>query len=81
MRNVSITEEHFTGPLPHPETLRAYNEIHPGAAKLILDRFEAQSDHRTVFGGVCAAVVVYLKGRTARATELETKRAGQELPG
>ena len=39
-------EESFTGPLPHPSTLRAYEDIVPGAAGRILDMAEKQSEHR-----------------------------------
>ena len=35
-----------SGPLPSPETLEAFNKVSPGAAEIILKRFENQSDHR-----------------------------------
>ena len=124
VRNVSFAAEMYAGPLPHPDTLRAYNEIVPGAAGMILDKFAAQTDHRrdlearvvkaniwqtflgqvfafilllfliggggyliysgrnlgglgTIVAAVCAAVVVFIKGRSAKQTELETKRGPQ----
>ncbi|MBI2459266.1 MAG: DUF2335 domain-containing protein [Parcubacteria group bacterium] len=36
----------FAGPLPHPQLLKGYNDIVPGAAKIIIDMAEKQSSHR-----------------------------------
>lgn len=36
----------FSGPLPPPEILRAYNRIVPGSAKQIIDNVIEQSTHR-----------------------------------
>ncbi len=36
----------FSGPLPHPQILRQYNEVLPGAAERILIMAEKQQDHR-----------------------------------
>ena len=36
----------WRGPLPPPQQFREYDEVYPGAAKLILDEFQAQSAHR-----------------------------------
>ncbi len=41
-----IQAQQFSGPLPHPEHLRQYEEILPGAAERILNGFERQSTHR-----------------------------------
>lgn len=38
--------EHFSGPLPHPSILEKYDQIVPGAAERILQKFENQTDHR-----------------------------------
>jgi uncharacterized membrane protein len=38
--------ERFGGPLPHPEVLRQYDEIVPGAANRILLMAEQQEQHR-----------------------------------
>lgn len=38
--------EHFSGPLPHPDTLARYDQIVPGAANRIVTKFEAQTEHR-----------------------------------
>lgn len=45
-RRTEIIAQRFEGPLPAPETLRAYDGIHPGAAAMILKKFEEQADHR-----------------------------------
>ncbi len=36
----------WSGPLPDPVTLAAYERLLPGSAQRIFDRFEKQSDHR-----------------------------------
>lgn len=36
----------FSGPLPHPQTLRQYDEVLPGAVERILRMAEKQQDHR-----------------------------------
>jgi uncharacterized membrane protein len=41
-----ITETNFSGPTPPPSILRQYEEIYPGATKIIFDQFAKQGDHR-----------------------------------
>lgn len=36
----------FSGPLPPPEVLQKFDEVHPGAAKIIIDMAKNQSEHR-----------------------------------
>jgi uncharacterized membrane protein len=43
---VSAYSEQFRGPVPHPDTLRQYEEIVPGSAKSIIDSFITEGDHR-----------------------------------
>ena len=47
---ILIAQEHrieqFSGPLPHPQILNAYEEITPGTAKAIVDMVHAQMAHR-----------------------------------
>lgn len=38
--------ELFSGPIPHPDILKGYNELVPDAAERILKAFEKQSEHR-----------------------------------
>ena len=38
--------EEYSGPIPHPVTLRQINEVVPGAAKQIIDDAHAQTAHR-----------------------------------
>jgi uncharacterized membrane protein len=47
-REVVVTEisQSFSGPLPHPDVLRKFNEIIPGAAERIIKMAEDQSIHR-----------------------------------
>ena len=44
--HISLREEVFVGPLPHPEILGRYEQISPGAAKRIISMAEKQSHHR-----------------------------------
>ncbi len=39
-------EEHHTGPLPAPKTLKAYDSIINNGAERIMQKFEQQSSHR-----------------------------------
>lgn len=41
-----VREEVYSGPLPHPEHLKKYDDVYPGAAKIIIETFIKQSDHR-----------------------------------
>ena len=34
------------GPLPDPDTLKQYEQVHPGLAKIIIEQFEKQAAHR-----------------------------------
>jgi uncharacterized membrane protein len=44
--HLSVREELFEGPLPHPEVLGQYERISSGAAKRIISMAERQSHHR-----------------------------------
>ena len=46
-RLVSMQAE-FRGPLPPPDILQRYEEIHPGTAERILLQFERETQHRHV---------------------------------
>jgi len=39
-------ESSWSGPLPPPNTLAQFEEIHPGSAKIIMETFQAQTNHR-----------------------------------
>lgn len=43
---LSAKEEHHSGPLPSPRTLKKYNEIIPDGAERIMKVFEDESCHR-----------------------------------
>lgn len=36
----------FSGPLPHPEILKKFDDVYPGAAKIIIEMAKDQSEHR-----------------------------------
>jgi uncharacterized membrane protein len=38
--------EAYSGPVPDPETLERFEQIHPGAAKIVFTAFEEQGSHR-----------------------------------
>ncbi len=38
--------EAFSGPVPHPEIIEKYEQIYPGAAKMIFEKWDAQVKHR-----------------------------------
>lgn len=42
----AITQETFSGPLPHPDIMRGYEDIQKGFAERILMLTEKQVDHR-----------------------------------
>ena len=44
--HLTITGQQYRGPLPPPSVLESYDKIYPGAAKIIIDNFISQSDHR-----------------------------------
>jgi uncharacterized membrane protein len=70
----SIEISSYSGPLPHPQILREFEEPHPGTAQRIFDNFFLQAQHRRdlelqviqtdsfsqKFGAVAAAVVGFV---------------------
>lgn len=42
----SMAAQRFSGPLPHPDIFRQYEEILPGTAERLLTSFETQGEHR-----------------------------------
>ena len=42
---IQVTEIETEGSLPSPYILRGYDEMSPGAAKIIIDEFQKNSDH------------------------------------
>ncbi|GET07675.1 hypothetical protein SY111_02990 [Ligilactobacillus agilis] len=38
--------EMYSGPIPHPDILKKYDELDPGAAKLIIENGVKESEHR-----------------------------------
>lgn len=47
VRQASVSvEERYQGPLPHPETLRQFEQVLPGSAQSIINEFHAEAAHR-----------------------------------
>lgn len=62
VRSTSLTvSQSYSGPVPPPEILAAYNEIVPGSAEQIINQFVAQGRHRM------AMEDVVIKGDVRRA--------------
>ncbi len=43
---IKIRAETFSGPLPHPDILARYEEVHPGLANRIVHQAESETAHR-----------------------------------
>jgi uncharacterized membrane protein len=41
-----MRQEMWSGPLPHPQTLQAFEDIAPGTAQKIVEEFQAEAAHR-----------------------------------
>lgn len=41
-----VQVQHWEGPLPHPSTLRGFEDVVPGSAERIITQFEEQGRHR-----------------------------------
>lgn len=46
IQKLSVTQESFAGPLPHPSILEGYDKVIPGAAERILAMAEREQAHR-----------------------------------
>ncbi len=44
--NIAVMRQEYSGPLPPPSILEAFERIYPGSAKLIIDNVMEQSLHR-----------------------------------
>lgn len=45
-RELVATQVEYRGPLPHPDILDRYEQIHPGTAERIIRQFEGEAQHR-----------------------------------
>jgi uncharacterized membrane protein len=45
-QSVEISQERWSGPLPHPGDLERYEQIVPGSAAKIIEAFSLQGEHR-----------------------------------
>lgn len=46
VRRTALVQQTFSGPLPHPDILRQYEQIQPGFAERIMQMAESESRHR-----------------------------------
>ena len=57
LRSVEVTT--YSGPLPHPNILERFEQIHPGAAAVLFEDFRLQSNHRRkIESSVVRAIVI-----------------------
>lgn len=91
-RNVITgTQYSYSGPLPHPEILEAYDKIVPHGAERIFTQFEIQSSHRqkielrvitsNAFVQVFGAISALLLGGLAIGGGLYLVHEGKSLEG
>lgn len=45
-QRISVKAQHYQGPLPHPDTLARFEEVHKGGAAIIFTEFQEQAGHR-----------------------------------
>jgi uncharacterized membrane protein len=45
-QSFALLSREFQGPVPSPDMLERYDQVCPGSAREIIDRFHKQSDHR-----------------------------------
>ena len=45
-RMIAVSQESFSGPMPHPDILRGYKELIPDAPERILQMAEQEQKHR-----------------------------------
>jgi uncharacterized membrane protein len=43
---LAMSFQMYIGPIPHPALIKEYENIHPGAAKIIFDSFTLEGNHR-----------------------------------
>ena len=60
---LAVRSELFSGPLPHPDHLAAYERIMPGAAKYIFQAFGAEGEHRRATESKVAGSNIRLESR------------------
>lgn len=46
MTKIQLSESHFSGPLPHPDLLKQYDEAIPGLGKQIVQMARDEQEHR-----------------------------------
>ncbi|MFK4442870.1 putative membrane protein [Caballeronia udeis] len=77
VRRIMMSES-FSGPTPHPKHVQQYDQILPGAAKIIFDQFQANAEHQRRMEErqmVIQERVVELQGRDNAADSSKDQRA------
>jgi len=71
---VATVQASFSGPLPPPEMLRAYNEAEPGLASRIIQMAETEAQHRREIERQesAAAIQIAVKDSDARLEEMRS---------
>lgn len=87
----SIELTTYSGPLPHPDILRQFEQLYPGAAKQIFEDFELESAHRRMidsrlvraetFGQILGSLSAALIGLVGVAGGLWLASQGLSLDG
>ena len=63
LSRVTARAEYFEGVLPHPETLAAYEALHPGITGWMVERVTFQQDHRMAIEKEAVAAKAALASR------------------
>ncbi len=54
----------YSGPIPHPNILKGYNEIHPDLVKNIMDKADKEQNfrHKSIMFGQISAIIIGISG-------------------
>ncbi|MCX8506722.1 MAG: hypothetical protein ORN98_08940 [Alphaproteobacteria bacterium] len=65
-RRISVVKS-WSGPLPSPEILKEYKELHPDSVKTIFDEFAKERNHQRLMDklGIGAAFIIAIMGMGA----------------
>ncbi len=72
--HITSIQTTFSGPLPPPEMLRAYNEIEPGLAREIIELAKVEADHRQIIEKNESAAAVQIALEEANANTEDMRR-------
>ena len=72
-RIITYIHEDFSGPLPHPHTLKQYEEIHPGFAEEIIKMTINEQKHRQKLENAIVASEVSLNSEQSKINSASIK--------